>query len=96
MISLFALPAFGAPFLICDPPPVEQQVTSYEVFQDGASLGTVAAETDGSLRYDMSTITPGAYEFTAKAINVWGVSSLSNPTQSPTAVGQPQNMRLTP
>ena len=96
MVSLFALPAFGAPFLVCDPPPVEQQVTSYEVFQDGTSLGTVTAEADGSLNYDLSGVTPGAYEFTAKAINVWGVSELSNPYTSPAAVNAPSGLNLIP
>ena len=57
-IILIALVLFGlygfwdnvwaGPFLICDPPPADQQVSRYEIFQDGVSLGIVDAQADGS------------------------------------------------
>ena len=67
--------------LVCDAPDPAEQVTSYEVFQDGVSLGITPAP----LNFDLNGITPGVYEFTAIAINVWGVSSVSNPYISPTS-----------
>jgi hypothetical protein len=74
--------AIAAPFLACDP---QEGVESYTVYQDGVEIATdVPAELDGSLKYDMVGITPGSYEFNARACNVWGCSAVSpNPTQSP-------------
>jgi len=99
IVLLFA--AFGGlanagPFILCDAPPADQQVTSYEVFQDGVSLAVVDAEADGSLRYDLVGITPGVYEWTATAINAWGSSALPDPYVSPALAGQPLNIRLEP
>jgi hypothetical protein len=88
--------AFGAPFLVCDVPPVNQNVTSYEIFQDGVSVGVVAAETDGSLKYDLGSTAPGNYTWTATAINEWGASTLSNPYVSPPGATAPLNLRLIP
>ena len=78
--------------LQCDAPDPAEQVTSYEVFQDGVSLGITPAP----LNFDLNGITPGVYEFTATAINVWGVSSVSNPYISPTSATQPSNINMIP
>ena len=86
--------AYAEPFIVCDPPLPEQQVDSYEIYQDGVLVATVPAETDGSLRYDVVGITPGQYTFTARAANVWGVSGLSNPYESPAPAGNPFGVGL--
>ena len=83
--------AYGAR-LVCDAPDPEQQVTSYEVFQDGVSLGIVPAPLD----YDLSGVTPGQYEFTATAINAWGVSQPSDPYLSPAGVNAPSGLTMAP
>ena len=78
--------------LQCDSPDPAEQVTSYEVFQDGVSLGMAPAP----LNFDLQGITPGVYEFTATAINAWGVSSASNPYISPASATPPSNINMTP
>ena len=82
----------AAPFLVCDVPPAAEQVTSYEMFQDGVSLGITPAP----LNFDLNGVSPGAYEFTAIAINAWGVSSASNPYLSPASATQPLNINMMP
>ena len=89
---LMASTVWAAPFLICDDPLVAEQVTSYEVFQDGVSIGITPAP----LHFDLSGVTPGAYNFTATAINAWGSSSPSNPYMSPANVTQPSNINMMP
>ena len=89
---LMASVAWADPFLGCDDPPAAEQVTGYEIFQDGVSLGTTPAP----MHFDLQGVTPGAYEFTATAINAWGVSSASNPYISPASVTQPLNINMTP
>jgi hypothetical protein len=89
-MALMASVAWSAPFLRCDDPPAAEKVTQYEVFQDGVSLGFTPAP----LNFNLTGITPGAYNFTAKAINVWGSSSPSNPYISPTAAGQPSGLLM--
>ena len=84
---------FAAPFLVCDP---QEGVATYNVYQDGAEIATeVPAQPDGSLKYDLVAITPGAYEFNAKACDVWGCSDLSaNPTQSPAPSQPPTGLKM--
>ena len=91
MILIPAL-AIGAPFLTCDVPTEDQQVTSYEIFQDGVSLGTTPAP----MNFDLQGVVPGAYDFTATAINVWGQSSPSNPYISPASAAPPLNIKALP
>ena len=92
ILTMTAGMAWADPFLGCDDPDPAEQVTSYEVFQDGVSLGIVPAP----LHFDLNGITPGAYEFTATAINAWGVSAASNPYISPTSVTPPSNINIIP
>ena len=89
---LMASIAWAGPFLICDDPDPAEQVTSYEVFQDGVSLGMAPAP----LNFDLQGITPGVYEFTATAINAWGSSSPSNPYISPASATPPSNLNIAP
>lgn len=84
--------AYASPFLICDDPPAEQQVTGYEIFQDGVSIGTTPAP----LMFDLQGVATGEYTFTATAINVWGASQPSNPYISPQIVAPPLNLNITP
>ena len=91
-ILAMAVSVSAAPFLVCDDPPAEELVTSYEMFQDGVSLGIVAAP----LYFDLGTITPGQYSFTATVINAWGSSSPSNPYVSPASATQPSNINMIP
>lgn len=79
-----------AAHLVCDAPPPAEQITEYEVFMDGVSLG----KTPAPLYYDLGNITPGEYEFTATAINVWGASNPSNPYVSPPGPSAPAGTRM--
>jgi len=92
LILVMARIGYTAPFLVCDPPSADQQVTSYEVFQDGVSIGTTPAP----LRYDLNGLTPGVYNFTAIAINAWGASDPANPYISPAAAQAPSGLTMEP
>jgi len=97
LIALFVLlPSIvmAAPFLICTAPDSAQQVTAYNIYQDGTLIGHVLAEADGSLKFDLEGITPGAYTFTATAANAWGESPLSDPYISPTSASAPSGVSL--
>ena len=84
----------AAPFLVCDP---QAGVETDNVYQDGIEIGTdIAAQPDGSLRYDLQAITPGVYNFTANACNVWGCSEVSDPFVSPAATSTPAGLTITP
>jgi len=95
-IFMFAGTALAAPFLVCDVPDPAQQVVSYIIYQDGVEVGTPAAEPDGSLKMDLQDITPGVYEWTARAVNAWGQSEVSDPYISPSGAGKPANTRMVP
>jgi hypothetical protein len=86
--------AIAAPFLVCDP---QEGVETYEVYQNGGLIaGNIPSQADGSLKYDMAEITPGSYEFNAKACSVWGCSELSaDPTQSPAPSQPPTGLGMT-
>jgi len=86
--------ASAAPFLVCDAPDPAEQISSYIVYRDGIQIGTSIAEPDGSLKMDLQSITPGVYTWTVVAVNVWGVSSPSNPYISPSGASPPQNIRM--
>ena len=91
-ILLIAPAVYADPFLVCDIPPVDEQVTEYEVFQDGVSLG----KTPAPLHFDLEGITPDKYNFTATACNSWGCSELSDPYVSPLSATKPLNTNMTP
>ena len=88
--------AYAAPFLVCDTPDPTEQVILYIVYQDGVEIDRPVAEADGSLKMDLQAITPGVYDWTVKAVNVWGDSGFSNPYVSPSNAGSPQNTRMEP
>lgn len=68
-ILLFAAPAWSAPYLICDP---QTGVVGYTLA--GITTESIAAQTDGSLKYDLSSIAAGTYNVQVSACNVWGCS----------------------
>jgi hypothetical protein len=84
--------AMAAPFLVCDAPQENEVVTEYEIFQDGVSLG----KTFFPMHFDLKDVVPGAYNFTATAINEWGSSPISDPYISPLPTAQPLNINMTP
>lgn len=65
------------PFLVCDPNP---GATKYMLEMDGVELPEGVCEADGSLRYDMvSYVNTGNHMVRAKAGNIWGWSTYSDP-----------------
>lgn len=85
-------PALAAPYLVCDP---QAGVQTYNVYRDGVEVGAdIAAQPDGSLRYDLAAIPPGAYDWTAEACNVWGCAITPDPFVSPGAMSAPVNLHL--
>lgn len=90
IVLLFTTTAWAGPFLVCDSPPVNEQVTSYNIYKDGILEGTFDGET---LNYDLQGVTPGAYDWTAEACNVWGCEITPDPYISPLAVEAPQGLR---
>lgn len=69
-ILMFAAPAMAAPFLVCDP---QAGVIGYTL--TGLTEVTVAAQTDGSLRYDLANVANGTYNIQVAACNEWGCSA---------------------
>jgi len=92
LIMAFSVGANAAPFLVCDDPDPAEQVTSYDVFQDGVLIGTTPAP----LHFDLQGVTPGQYNFTATSRNAWGLSDPSNPYVSPASATQPLNINMEP
>ena len=90
----FASLVHSTPFLICDVPDPAEQIVFYIVYQDGVEIARPAAETNGSLRMDLQTVTPGVYDWTAVAVNAWGASLPSDPYISPSGATKPANTRM--
>lgn len=66
-ILLVAASAYAAPFLVSDP---QANTETYEI--TGAIAAVVAAQPDGSLRYDLSAIPAGSYSIqVAACVGVW-------------------------
>ena len=91
ILCLLATPVFGAPFLVWDANPADQQVTKYTIYRDGIKIGETSATT-----YDLAGISPGIYTFTVRAVNVWGESADSNPAVSPALAGNVSGVDLQP
>lgn len=76
-LTIFALLAMAslalaAPFLVCDP---QAGVTTYRLTGPAWVPATAPAQTDGSLRLDVTSATVGANSLTIAACNtdpVWG------------------------
>ena len=59
--------AWGAPFIVCDP---QEGVVGYTL--TGLTDLTVAAQVDGSLKYDLANLPNGTYTVSVAACNIWG------------------------
>lgn len=88
-ILLFAIPAFGSPFLTTDP---QANTETYEI--TGAIAAVVAAQPDGSLRYDLSAIPAGSYSIqVAACVGVWCSPTTPFTFERP-SLNAPVNVRL--
>jgi hypothetical protein len=87
----------AAPFLVCDPPLAEEQIISYKIYQDGVEVATVLKDESGEygFEYDLNGVSPGAYSFTAEAVNAWGASAPSDPYMSPADASRPAGLKMT-
>ena len=80
MVVLFPVIAIASPFLVCDP---QAGVVEYDVNieENGIPVmgGTVLAEADTTLRFDLEGIPNGVYNARVRAFNLWGGSDWSLP-----------------
>ena len=72
LFALLLLPtlAHAAPFLVCDPAPVGEGVTSYKIIEGGVTTATPAP-----LHHDLTSVSSGAHSITVAACRddvVWG------------------------
>jgi hypothetical protein len=101
IFCLIATTVFGSPFLVCDP---QAGVTHYEMTgMPWTPTALIPAETNGSIRYDVSASTVGANTIQLKACRVdtlWGqVCSTATPftfTRPSLSTGAPNQPRLVP
>ena len=70
VVLLLPALAYGAPFLTCDDPPVEQKVTHYTV--NGAKVESLT--TGKALWYDLAAIPDGEFSLQVRACDVWDCS----------------------
>ena len=91
-ILLIAGIAQAAPFLVCDSNP---DATKYILEMDGTELPEGVCEIDGSIKHDLASyLNTGSHTVRAKAGNIWGWSTYSDPFNfnanapgAPTGVG---------
>jgi len=97
LFLILAVPVFAEPFLVCDPPNPDEQVSNYGIYKDGVLLVTVPKDSTGKhgFIYDLKDVTPGKYVWTATAKNVWGESEQSHPFVSPSKSSSPGNLNVT-
>lgn len=77
------------PFLICDPNPGAEKII-LEI--NGVEIPEFAAESDGSIHYDLAGLAEGDFVIRAKAGNMWDLWSewsdpLSDTKAAPNAFG---------
>lgn len=101
LFGAMQLHAQAGPFLVCDPYPASQAVTSFTLFWDGSATGvSVPVLTDSTgtyLHFDLAATTAGSHTVKARAKNAWGESADSLPftfTKSG-APPAPVNIRIT-
>lgn len=82
--------AQAAPYLVTN---AQEGVQGYEI-TGITTPGLIAAQTDGSLRYDLSSVAIGSYTLSLKACNVWGCSSASPFQFTKTLPTPPVNARI--
>lgn len=92
MLVLFPVFCFAAPFLVCDP---QVAVDKYILEINTVEMPELAAEADGSVRYDLAGIAEGDFIVRLKAGNIWGWSSYSVPLSFTKALPQtPLNLHV--
>ena len=88
-ILLVAASAYAAPFLVSDP---QANTETYEIV--GTIVGTVPAQPDGSLRYDLQSVPVGNHTIQVSAcVGVW-CSDPSPFAFTRPAISAPANIRL--
>ena len=99
LAMFFLAPAFAAPWLICDP---QAGVTHYKLTGPAWVTGTIMAETDGSIKMDVSAAIIGNNLLTVAACKddpTWGeMCSNAVPFDfaRPGAPSNPINLKLSP
>jgi len=71
-VALLLIPVYvgAAPFVICAP---QAGVAGYEITGLSAGVVNFIAQPDGSLKYDLASLSDGSYEGAAiKPCNMWG------------------------
>lgn len=92
LVLLFAAPAWSAPFLVCDP---QAGVVGYTL--EGLTTDTRAAQTDGSLKYDLEGLPNGNYTVKVVAYNVEGwPSAATNFTFTKSSPPAPAGVKIVP
>ena len=92
MLVLFPVFCFAAPFLVCDP---QAGVNKYILEINTVEMPELAAEPDGSIRYDLAGIAEGDFIVRLKAGNIWGWSQYSDPLDFTKTLPQtPLNLRV--
>lgn len=69
-LLFFSTSAIAAPFLVCDDPPVEEEVTGYVLSIDGGP----EIETLAPLHYNLADIPEGMHNIEIQAQNIYGMS----------------------
>lgn len=81
MILVIAAMCQAAPFLVCDPYPVDQQITNFTGTIDGQNFSTpYSLHSSGqAIVYDINSLSDGVHQFTElKAVNIRGESTPVN------------------
>lgn len=76
IILLFAVPAFGSPFLNCAP---QANVTVYELTINAGAPFLVPAESDGSIHYDVDGLSVGSTQMTIRCGAAWTLDGQPQP-----------------
>lgn len=74
IMILFASTAIASPYLVCDP---QAGVETYLISEAGQPDMAAAAQTDGSIKYDLASVADGTHTWSVKACNIWGCSGPS-------------------
>jgi hypothetical protein len=90
-ILLMAAVSHAGPFLRCDP---QAGVESYIISEEGQTDIITPAHDDGSIKYDLASVTEGTHLWNVKACNVWGCSDSSPFGFTKSLPGQLQNVRI--
>jgi hypothetical protein len=73
------------------PNPPEEEVTSYNVYLDGAPVGTVPASLTPS--FDVE-ILPGIHAFIVAPVNLWEEGPQSDPLRTPPVASKPGGLSI--